>query len=106
MMKKFRTVAMDVTLALGLLVATGVSAGILPTGVVGSDVFGGATPCTNWGEGMCAGGTAMGCEMGSCLGENQTPITYSNYFQLSTHPCGVDACGYVVTQIHLCVSGT
>jgi len=101
-MKKVKTMALDLTLALGLLVATGAAAGVLPLKGDGGDIFGGAAGCSNWiyGPSSCSG-SGSGCTYTPALcGGNLT--AYKSIWQV---PCGAYSCGTVWRSVN-CASGT
>lgn len=105
-MKKVKTIVLDLALALGLLVATGAAAGVLPLPLKGegSDIFGGATAggCSYWiyGPSACSG-SGSGCVYTPALCGG-TLTAYKSIWQV---PCGAYACGTVWRSVN-CVSGT
>lgn len=102
-MKKVKTIVLDLTLALGLLVVTGVATGVLPVSSEGADIFGGGT-CDyySYGPWYCSG-SASGCVYTVCKSGNYpTTTTYSSFYRV---PCGVYSCG-TCARIVTCVSGT
>jgi hypothetical protein len=94
-MKKVKTIVLDLTLALGLLVATGFATGILSVNGEGADIFGGAaTSCAYYGvEPISCSGSGSGCTYTPCVQGGSVSTTYvTGYTQL---PCGASACSYV-----------
>jgi hypothetical protein len=91
-MKKVKTIVLDLTLALGLLAATGFATGILPVNGEGAEIFGGAATgaCANFyvNTYFCSG-TASGCVYTACFGGGSNKVYISSYYAA---PCGVYAC--------------
>jgi hypothetical protein len=104
-MKKVKTIVLDLTLALGLLVATGVATGVLSAKGEGADIFGGASCSTFNTSPINCDGTASGCEYTPCagLGGTNAKVNYSYYSQ----PCGAGSTGCGDCNFTtMCVSGT
>jgi len=98
-MKKVKTIALDLTLALGLLVATAAAAGVLPLKGEGADIFGGAaTKCAYYTvDPIACSGTASGCRYTPCVGGGSISTVYISSYYLT--PCGVSACGSVYRTV-------
>jgi hypothetical protein len=101
-MKKVKTIVLDLTLALGLLVATGFATGILSVNGMGADIFGGASStCSNYGvEPYSCNGTYTGCTYTPCVQGGTVATAYVTGYTLI--PCGVSNCGSVYSSLMRC----
>jgi len=102
-MKKVKTIVLDLTLALGLLVATGVATGVLSAKGEGADIFGGAACSTFNTSPISCGSTGSGCTYTPCAGLGGTNVK-ANYSYYSVD-CGASSCGNC-HYTTMCVSGT
>jgi hypothetical protein len=102
-MKKFKTLALDLALGMGLLVATGLAAGVLPGSVPGADVFGGSsTPACAYLTDITCYGNNSGCRPTVCNCGNN-PTHYNVFGSVDSYdPCGVAACGQVGVEGPVC----
>jgi hypothetical protein len=105
-MKKLRSVVLDITIGLGLLMAMGLATGVWPGNGQGADIFGGQQNCSYryYGFASCYGNTS-GCALTFCFGSGTVRI-YSGPIS-TTRPCGASdySCGYVGGAFIPCLSG-
>jgi hypothetical protein len=102
-MKKVKTIVLDITLALGLLVASGFAAGIWPVKGEGTDIFGGQSSGCSYaylGVSSCSG-RGSGCSLTYCFASGSSRVFVSTY----PIPCGSYSCGALV-DFNSCLSGT
>lgn len=101
-MKTVKTIVLDLTLALGLLAATGFATGILSVNGEGADIFGGAQTCAYYGVAPTnCNGTATGCTYTPCVQSGSVSTVYRAGY--TSIPCGVSACGNVYSSLPGCV---